>query len=345
MTRNNDIQFIRTPRGSFLRYEMSNAIQIIIPTIKKDYLRMRDLVPKRVFRYLPVSELIFIGNAELGGIVRDDISARYEGLSVRYIDEEEILPRQKVVDLIKARVAELDEEISSRVRPGWYYQQFLKMIFARRCEGEYYMSWDMDTVPLRNRDFFDVNGRPFFDLKSEYNPGYFRTIETLLGLSKNVEGSFVAEHMVFGRTYMEGLIEAIENTSLEGDRFWEKIIAAVDDDYITLGFSEFETYGTFVTEKFPEAYGYRQFSSFRRGSWFVKESDLTEEDMEWLSKDYDAVTFENAEQIEDMVMLFRNPKYRNSMSAKKFYETIMESGYFGNYSNGRIEAGDWYAPV
>ncbi len=67
--------------------------------------------------------------------------------------------------------------------------------------------------------------------------------------------------------------------------------------------------------------------------------------MTWLACDYDAVTFENAEQIPDMVRLFNNPKYRNSMSAKKFYETILESGYFGDYSDGKIHAGDWDAPV
>ena len=74
-------------------------------------------------------------------------------------------------------------------------------------------------------------------------------------------------------------------------------------------------------------------------------SDLTDEDITWLSKDYDAITFENANLLPDMAGLFRNPKYRNAMSAKKFYETVLESGYFGEYSNGRINAGSWFAPV
>ena len=121
--------------------------------------------------------------------------------------------------------------------------------------------------------------------------------------------------------------------------------SSIDDDYISLGFSEFETYGTYVTDKYPDSYGYSKFKSFRRGSWFVNESELNEDDIKWLATDYDAITFENAEQIPDMVQLFRNPKYRNNMSAEKFYETILESGYFGEYADGRINAGDWYAPV
>ena len=324
---------------------MADNIQIIIPTITKDYLRMRDLVPHRIFEYLPVSELIFIGNRKLCDIVDEDITGRYNGLNIKSLHEEELLARQPVVEYITSRVEKMDNELSSRVRPGWYYQQFLKMLFCRRCAGEYYMSWDMDTVPLRKLVFFDDDGHPFFDLKSEHNPGYFRTIENLTGLKKNVEGSFVSEHMVFKKSLMEELIKVIKDSPPGGEEFWEKIIDAVDDDYIALGFSEFETFGTFATDAHPDMYRYRKFASFRRGSWFVREIDLSDDDIKWLSVDYDAVTFENADPIPDMVSLFRNPKYRNHMSARKFYETILESGYFGKYSDGRLEAGDWFAPV
>ncbi len=323
----------------------SKPIQVIIPTITKDYIRMRDLVPARVLNNLCVNELIFIGNKELCSIVNDDISNVYRGMPVRVLNEEELLPREPVIECIRERVSSIDEGLASKVRGGWYYQQFLKMIFCYKCTGQFYMSWDMDTVPLRSIELFDQDEKPIFGLKSEYNPGYFKTIDTLLGLGKNIEGSFISEHMVFNRAYMEELIEYINNSPIKGDSFWEKIIGSIDDDYISLGFSEFETYGTFVTDRYPDSYSRNEFRSFRRGSWFVNEKDLDDDDIIWLAKDYDAITFENAEQIQDMVQLFRNPKYRNNMSARKFYETILESGYFGEYSEGRINAGDWYAPV
>lgn len=320
-------------------------VQIIIPTTTNDYLRMRDLVPERIFLYLPVKELIFIGNKELNEYVNNDIEKKYKGLKVKTLNEEEIIERQPVIDFFMERVSSIDEDLIPRVRPGWYYQQFLKMSFSNMSDGGYYVSWDMDTVPLRKLSFFDDCGRPFFDLKREHNPGYFLTIEKLLGISKNVEGSFISEHMIFDREYMKELLSAIEEAPVKGNNYMEKVINSIDDDYIGLGFSEFETYGTFVTERHAGAYGCRNFASFRRGSWFVKERDLSEEDMVWLSKDYDAISFENTEPVSDMVQLFRNPKYRMNMSARKFYETILESGYFGNYSGGRIDAGDWYAPV
>ena len=324
--------------------ESIKPVQVIIPTITKDYLRMRDLVPTRVLKHLFVSELIFIGNKELCEAVNEDISGRYIGLPVRAIDEEELLPREPVIDYIKARVRAIDEGLLGKVRGGWYYQQFLKMMFCYKCTGNYYMSWDMDTVPLRDIELFDDGGNPVFGLKSEYNPGYFKTIDNLLGLKKNIDGSFISEHMVFNKSYMEEMISLICGKSGE-ELFWKKIIESIDGDYISLGFSEFETYGTFVTDKYPNSYSYSEFKSFRRGSWFVNESELNEDDIKWLAADYDAITFENAEQNPDMVQLFRNPKYRNNMSARKFYETILESGFFGEYADGRINAGDWYAPV
>ena len=309
---------------------------------------MRHIQPERVIKYLPVSELIFIGNTELCDIVNEDIEKKYIGLPIRTLNEEELVKRQPVVDYIKEYIMRTDEEMLPEVRCGWYYQQYLKMSFCNVCNGEFYMSWDMDTVPLREVDMFDENNTPFFDIKNEFIPGYFSTIEKLLGLKKEIKGSFISEHMIFNRKYMKELMETIGNAPVKGNNIWEKIIESVDPIYLKLGFSEFETYGTYVTDKYPDAYVRRQFASLRRGSWFVNEKDITKEDIDWLSKDYDAVTFENAEQIPDMVMLFHNPKYRNNMSAKKFYETILESGYFGEYKDGWLDAGgegDWFSPV
>ncbi len=324
---------------------MTDKIQVIIPTIPKDYLRMREVQVSRVLDNLPVKELIFVGNSELCEIINEDIQKRYPGKSVRALHEEKLAARQPVIDFVNSRVNSIDPKLTSRVRGGWYYQQFLKMAFSEICEGNYYMTWDMDTVPLRKIEVIDRDGRPVFGLKNEHNPGYFKTIENLIGLKKNVEGSFVSEHMIFKKDYMKELIRTIEQSSVKGENYREKIINAIEDDYIALGFSEFETYGSFVTDRYPDSYGYHRFSSLRRGSWFLTPDELTIEDMEWLSQDYDAVTFENAETIPEMAQLFRDPKYRNNMSAKKFYETILESGYFGEYSDGRIVAGEWFAPV
>ena len=94
-------------------------VQVIIPTITKDYLRMRDLVPARVLKHLSVSELVFIGNRELCEAVNGDISGRYKGLPVRALDEEKLLPREPVIEYIEARVRTIDEGLLGKIRGGW----------------------------------------------------------------------------------------------------------------------------------------------------------------------------------------------------------------------------------
>ena len=67
---------------------------------------------------------------------------------------------------------------------GWFFQQFLKLGFAKtKYAGEYYLTWDADTLPLSHIEFFDGN-HPYFTRKYEYNENYFFTIERILGMQK-----------------------------------------------------------------------------------------------------------------------------------------------------------------
>ena len=74
-----------------------------------------------------------------------------------------------------------------------------------------------------------------------------------------------------------------------------KIILSIDKEIIlNSGFSEFETYGTFVDNYFPNAYKHRMWFSRRdMTKYFGNIDNLREKDLEWLSKDYNAITFED----------------------------------------------------
>ena len=67
--------------------DSDNKIQVIVPTITKDYLRMRDLVPERILQYLPAREVVFIGNSELCELVNKDVKERFEDKPVRALHE------------------------------------------------------------------------------------------------------------------------------------------------------------------------------------------------------------------------------------------------------------------
>lgn len=325
---------------------MSNKpITMIIPTIRKDYLRVaRDY--RAYFEYLPISRIVFIGPADLESCVREDADRAGYSDRVEYMDENAIIPYGEVKNAMSHRLAVEGYSMSEDSKPGWYYQQFLKMAYAYVCSDEYYISWDSDTIPLKKIALFDDQNKPYLDTKAEYNPGYFRTIKNMFGMDKSYDRSFIAEHMLFSREYMLEMISEIEALSCDGVRFYEKILACIDIDNMKMGFSEFETYGTWVINRHPDAYVLRDWKSLRKAGLFVDSHDLTESDVKWLAKDYDAASFESYHPlVPNLAQIFKDPQTRRSMSVHELYMRLIRTGVFGEYKDGMIKDGDMYYPI
>ncbi len=70
-------------------------------------------------------------------------------------------------------------------------------------------------------------------------------MERLTGQGKSVDFSFIAEHMIIDVAIMQELIRRIEQSTVDGDTWYEKIINATDSAE-DQAFSEFETYGTYI---------------------------------------------------------------------------------------------------
>ncbi|MCR5595686.1 MAG: DUF6492 family protein [Lachnospiraceae bacterium] len=325
---------------------MKNAnIPMIIPTIPKDYSRVKRNY-KKYFDFLPISRIIFIGPKPLEEIVMSDAETQGYSDRVDYLDENSIIPFDDLKTAMIKRIRAEGYEMDENSKPGWYYQQFLKMAYAYICDEEYYISWDSDTLPLRKIKMFNDKGKPYLDTKAEYNPGYFRTIRNLFGLEKAYERSFIAEHMLFNKEYMLELINEISALKLDGDTFYEKIFHAIDIDNMKLGFSEFETYGTWLLNRHPNAYAIRLWKSMRKANLFVDSHNLTEGDIKWLAKDYDAASFESYHPlVPELANIFKDPKTRNNVSAKEMYLKVTKSGLFGEYVDGMIREGDLYSPI
>lgn len=188
----------------------------------------------------------------------------------------------------------IDEILKSKgvyTRTGWHFQQFLKMGFAlSKYADEYYLSWDADTLPLSKISFFDPENNPIFTMKNEYHKPYFDTIQNLIGLGKTANFSFIAEHMLFKSSFMKELLLEIEKSSNDGILWFEKIInASVDLAYP--GFSEFETYGTFVWVRYPGYYKTQRLNTFREAG-MIKGRWIDDKSIERLSFDLDIASFE-----------------------------------------------------
>lgn len=315
----------------------------LIVITQKDFYRL-SMLYSRLLDNLPSKECIFVSGEGI------DYALDQAGLSSKasYINENTLLKYDDVYTCMSKHLSNiLQGDPLPRAAAGWYYQQFLKMIYAYHCEDEYYMCWDGDTIPCKPFSMFqEGTNAPYFDMKHECHEIYFQTISQILpGMKKCIARSFISEHMLFNCELMKQLIEKIEsNNNLPGEHFWEKIIYAIPPEKISeSAFSEFETYGTFVAFTDPFLYKLREWHSFRLAGLFLNPKTITDRDFEWLSRDFHAISFEKNQCVSEKSQnLFDNPHYQKKLSAKKMLEVIQEEfkeGYIEVFGNDASTSG------
>lgn len=298
-----------------------DAAVVVTP---KDFKRVESC-RERIVKYLPVRKVLFVGSEELGQMVKDSEL----GIKAGFVDENDLIPFDAVYQCMREVMADI---LKGRELPrgivGWYYQQFLKMQYSRVCKDKYYLSWDGDTVPCREFTMFAKNGKPFFDMKHEYHDEYFVTMKALDShLGKEISRSFISEHMLFECEFMKEMLQKIEGCNdIPGKTFWEKILHAVRIEHIQENsFSEFETYGTYMSIYHPQIYEFRNWNSFRYGGLYFRPEQMSERDYNWLAKDFYAITFEKRHTVRpDLDNLFNNPVYQNKLSARQMLEIAQE---------------------
>lgn len=264
-----------------------STYNIIIPVVYRDYSFLKKTI-KYVQRFLSPSKIYIITDIRFRRFLPKEI---LDNNSCVVIDENTLIDGL-TIDYIKQLFGQVGRD---KMRAGWYYQQFLKMAFAISdyCDTEYYLSWDSDTIPLRKIDFFDENGNPYFTMKSEHHDPYFVAIERLLGITNYNCASYIAENMMFNKRVMLELISKIQqNMQLQGDKWFEKIVHSLEPEAISqMGFSEFETYGNYCLNYYPDLYVERTLPSFRRGG-LIMGRFVTERLLKELSFDQTTASFE-----------------------------------------------------
>ena len=263
---------------------MSKKFDLVMPIIERD-MQVLEKTVSYLWTFLPIKRIVLIGNEEVSKRL---LCNNME--NTVFINENDVIP----FEAVRSCIAEASDNSEKAIkRTGWYYQQFLKMAYALQCHDEYYLLWDGDTVPLHPVEMISKD-KPYFDMKTEFYPYYFETMEKLLGLKKVTDFSFIAEHMIISVELMQSLISQIqENTRVAGETFYEKIIFSVNKEQLHFsGFSEFETYGTFVQTKYLDSYELREWKSLREGSKYFDIDHFNIKDVTWLAKQYDAISFE-----------------------------------------------------
>jgi hypothetical protein len=264
---------------------MNKKFDVIMPVVAEDVGILTHFFNKLV-EYLPMRKIVLIGNDKL----RERLQT-IDNKAICYLNEDKLIRYEEVRDIIAGRT---DGDMASIARTGWYLQQFLKMQYSFICEDEYYLVWDSDTVPLKRVEVFE-NGQPVFHLKTEIHEAYFKTMGTILpDISKQINHSFISEHMLINCEKMKEMIGQIEaNLNLAGKSFYEKILNAVElTELEKSGFSEYETYGSYCTARYPDMYLLRNWRSLRGGNKYFDNKDFGDCEMKWLAASYDAVSFE-----------------------------------------------------
>ena len=261
---------------------------IIVPIAKNDVNALLNSLPY-IKRQLPETEIKVIANVDVKDILKDVTD-------VEFIDENSMIPGMDfstVKRIIGARYPKAER------RTGWYFQQFLKLGYARICEKEYFLTWDSDTLPLTGIGFFNEEEKPYLDVLPPVaeDAAYSVTIGNLWpngSVKKHHDVSYIAEHMMFKTDVVREMLNEIEaNGVLEGETFYEKILNAVPISELNLsGFSEFETYAAYVTSKKPALYDMRKWKNLRHGKVYFGEQP-SQAQLDWVAEKFDVVSLED----------------------------------------------------
>jgi len=147
-------------------------------------------------------------------------------------------------------------------RSGWLFQQFIKMgcSYAIPNLTDHYLVVDADVVFLKRTDFF-TNGRMTLTKTQEYHQPHFNCCERLLGEPINRKHAFVAHHMLICKSIM---LELLYNIEKRFNKTWYDAILDNIDNKNGLMFSEYEVYGHYLENHYPEKLVVRRLRNIQR---------------------------------------------------------------------------------
>ena len=221
--------------------EEGSEIDVFITLHKKD-ISVLPLCVKSISRYL-------IPKPNRITILSDDIPA---GLLTEYglnhIHESTVFK-----DLTLTEMPEII--CNGEDRTGWYFQQFLKWEARKYSKTNDYIVIDADTIFIKPMILFHNNKCVFYRGDQHHMP-YFKTYEKLLGYLPEKQPSFIANYMIFNTAIIDEIIARIEK--INTTQKWYEIILNSIDKNESSSFSEFETYGYYMSRYHPDFFDSRK---------------------------------------------------------------------------------------
>lgn len=135
-------------------------------------------------------------------------------------------------------------------RSGWLLQQLIKLSLDRVSGHDRIYALDADTV-LCSPQVFERDGRTVLLVSDEFHRPYRAAYAALLGAAPVKPFSFVAHQMVFEAAQLAQLRAEIERRH-PGTEWWRAVRQACVTGAVS-GFSEFETYGNWISSRAGDA--------------------------------------------------------------------------------------------
>ena len=256
----------------------------IVATCRAYDLPVFELAADAIRAHLPCRQLYVVAPVGDCPEMRRQLGNRAE-----IIPEDEFLPGMNI------------EQLKQVVRfgfpkmAGWYFQQFLKLQFAfTQPEDDFYLIWDADTIPLRPLRFFDADGHMLLTKATEHHLPYFETYRRLFKAEPNREFSFISQHMLVQKSIAREMLTQIENSVPEKESWAWRIMHSlpeIDNNHL---FSEYETYGHYLKNRYPDRVRFVDRPWLRAGSQITRGGVPSKRLLEELARDYDFVSFEKA---------------------------------------------------
>lgn len=240
------------------------------------------------------------------------------GKKAQVISEKDFLPTMSIQALREFRAPGFPNGA------GWYLQQFLKLQFSFfEPANDHYLIWDADTIPMRPMRFFDDQGRMLLTKADENNVSYFETYRRILGSDPNREFSFIAQHMLVQKSVAREMLAKIEQfVPGEGGWPWKIMRSLPESGRNSNLFSEYETYGHYVKNHYPERVQFITRPWLRKGARNIGRSFPSQRELIKLTQQYDYVAFERVYCGWRRLAVIMNGLIRTCISPKKLFSKV-----------------------
>lgn len=223
-----DVQYRRIVRSI-------EPIDVIIPVHEKD-IHMLEPCIHSIKKYLkhPIDNIFIISSSN------KNIKKISDNNRCVFVDENSIIPNFSKSDICYF--------VDNNDRSGWLYQQIIKLSADIISDKNHILVMDSDTIFNRPVKYIH-KGKNIINISDEHYETYYRVYRQLLNEDVVSKESFVSHTMLFERQVLIELKKKLEQ--LHHDKWFNVILNNVDYKDIS-GFSEYETYGNYILNHYPE---------------------------------------------------------------------------------------------